>query len=213
MGSVTKHNMSGKGESSTIKQAEALVPTEWGSFYMTAYADDVGDYTPHIVMRHPEMIVDDAVYVRVHSECITGDIFHSQKCDCGEQLQASMRMINEHHGVLIYLRQEGRGIGIINKLKAYKHQERGLDTIQANEALGLDSDYRKYDIASSILQSIGISKINLITNNPDKISGLNQGGIIVVKRIPLIIKPTENSAGYLKTKQDMMGHMLNKEEQ
>ena len=200
---VKKHD-----QSSVVQQAEAMLPTEWGMFCMTAHADDKGDYTPHIVLRHPEMDSSKAVLVRVHSECITGDIFHSQKCDCGQQLHESMKMIAQHKGVLVYLRQEGRGIGIINKLKAYNHQEQGLDTVQANEALGLASDYREYDLAAGLLKSLGISKVRLITNNPDKISGLNSDGIEVVERIPLVIPPNQNSADYLKTKEKVMGHLL-----
>jgi len=194
------------------QQAEALLPTEWGDFLITAHADDKGDYTPHMVLRHPDLNPNEAVHVRVHSECITGDIFHSMKCDCGKQLQESMKMISQHKGLLIYLRQEGRGIGIINKLKAYKHQERGLDTIQANVALGLEPD-REYDVAIAILRDLGISAIKLITNNPDKLSGLNKQGITVAERIPLIIPPTLNSAGYLETKEKMMGHLLSNQEQ
>jgi len=175
------------------QQAEALLPTEWGDFLITAHADDKGDYTPHMVLRHPDLNPNEAVHVRV-------------------QLQESMKMISQHKGLLIYLRQEGRGIGIINKLKAYKHQERGLDTIQANVALGLEPDYREYDVAIAILRDLGISAIKLITNNPDKLSGLNKQGITVTERIPLIIPPTLNSAGYLETKEKMMGHLLSNQE-
>ena len=190
------------------QQAEALVPTDWGSFYFTAHADDKGDYTPHLVLRHPECNPDNPVIVRIHSECITGEVFHSQKCDCGQQLNESMKLIAQEKGILVYLRQEGRGIGIINKLKAYKHQEDGLDTIEANIALGLKPDYRKYDVAVEILRSLGIKQVRLITNNPDKIASLNQLGLNVTERIPLIIPPNENSADYLKTKEDHMGHLL-----
>lgn len=194
-------------------QVEALIPTEWGSFYMSAYSKEHSDYTPHIVLRHPEMDATQPVYVRVHSECITGDVFHSQKCDCGQQLQKSMKMIAEHKGMLVYLRQEGRGIGIINKLKAYKFQEKGMDTIQANEALGFEPDYRNYKLAASILKSLGITKVRLITNNPDKISDLKQEEIEVVERIPIIIDANSNSKEYLKTKEERMGHLLFKEDQ
>ncbi len=194
------------------QQAEALLPTEWGDFVISAHTDDMGDYTPHIVLKHPELDASTPLHVRIHSECITGDIFHSQKCDCGEQLHESMKILAAQKGLLIYLRQEGRGIGIINKLKAYKHQEKGLDTIQANEALGLASDYREYDVAAAILKSLQVEKVKLITNNPDKVSGLNSFGIEVVERIPLIIEPTKNSAGYLRTKQEEMGHLLSSDD-
>lgn len=202
-----------KPADSTTKQAEALLPTEWGTFYITAHADDRGNYTPHIVLRHPALDLTSPVYVRVHSECITGEVFHSQKCDCGQQLQESMKKIAKHHGILIYLRQEGRGIGIINKLRAYEHQERGLDTIQANEALGFESDYREYDVAATILKSLGITRVKLITNNPDKISGLSNHGVEVEERIPLIIAPNQNSAEYLQTKEKIMGHLLSDDEE
>lgn len=193
-------------------QVEALLPTEWGVLSISAHTDDKGDYTPHLVLKHPELDIDQPVLVRIHSECITGEVFHSQKCDCGPQLHQSLKAISQSKGVLIYLRQEGRGIGIINKLRAYKHQEEGLDTVQANEALGLRSDYRKYDVAAEILKSMGISSVKLLTNNPEKISSLNQHGIEVIERLPLIIEPNDNSASYLKTKAKVMGHMLSKEE-
>ena len=191
-----------------IEQAEALLPTNWGEFILTAYADDKGDYTPHLVLRHPNLDSDSPVYVRIHSECITGDIFHSLKCDCGQQLNDSMAMIAEHRGLLIYLRQEGRGIGIINKLKAYKHQEKGLNTIEANEALGLQADYREYKVAGEILNSLGITQIKLITNNPDKIQDLKDYGINVVDRIPILTAPNRENIDYLRTKRTSMGHFL-----
>lgn len=202
--------MTDRKDKDITSQAEALLPTEWGDLLISAHTDDKGDYTPHLVLRHPEIDLEKSVLVRIHSECITGEVFHSQKCDCGPQLAESIKIIAEKKGILIYLRQEGRGIGIINKLRAYKHQEDGMDTIQANEALGLESDYRKYDVAATILKSLEINKVRLITNNPDKISSLNEHGIAVTERIPLIIAPNENSANYLKTKKDLMGHLLPK---
>lgn len=187
---------------------ETLVPTEWGPFIVSAHAENEDTYVPHIVLRHPDLDINRPVYVRIHSECLTGDVFHSQKCDCGAQLQNAMNIIKEEKGILIYLRQEGRGIGIINKLRAYKHQEEGLNTIEANEALGLQSDYRKYDIPGEILRTMGIKEVKLITNNPLKINGLDSFGIDVIERIPMIIEPNANSASYLKTKEEDMGHML-----
>jgi len=197
------------GNRGTKQQAEALLPTDWGTFIVTAHSDDSGEYTPHIVLRHPDMDASQPVYVRVHSECVTGDIFHSQKCDCGQQLAESMKLIEEHKGLIIYLRQEGRGIGIINKLKAYRHQEDGLDTIEANHALGLKSDYRGYKEAAIILKDLGISTVKLITNNPLKIQDLEKNGISVQDRIPIIIPAQKESLGYLKTKEESMGHLLN----
>ena len=193
----------------TKQQAEALLPTDWGTFIVTVHSDDVGEYTPHIVLRHPSLNIKEAVYVRVHSECVTGDIFHSQKCDCGKQLTESMKLIEEHKGVIIYLRQEGRGIGIINKLKAYRHQEAGMDTIEANHALGLESDYRGYEEAAIILKDLGINKVKLITNNPAKIKDLVKNGITVEDRIPILVPALKESIGYLKTKKESMGHLLN----
>ncbi len=191
-----------------LNQAETLLPTEWGSFILSAFTDDSGDPMPHLALRHPEMDPSEPVYVRVHSECLTGDIFHSLKCDCGQQLDAAMRIIEEKKGAVIYLRQEGRGIGIINKILAYKHQEQGMDTIEANEALGLEADYRDYSIAADILESLGIKQIRLITNNPDKIENLTAHDIEVVERIPLIIPANEINRAYLETKKNSMGHLL-----
>ena len=197
-----------KRKTGTTNQAEAMLPTEWGTFIMSAHSEDHGDYTPHIVLRHPEMDVSTSVYTRVHSECITGEVFHSEKCDCGKQLNLAMALIEKHKGILIYLRQEGRGIGIINKIKAYKKQEKGLDTIAANQALGLEADYRKYDEAATILVELGISEVCLITNNPKKINDLNLHSITVTKRIPIVIPANEKSEAYLKTKENEMGHLL-----
>ena len=195
-------------EKKVKNQAETLLPTEWGEFKLTAFSNKVNDPMPHLSLCHPDMDTSQPVYIRVHSECMTGDVFHSMKCDCGQQLDVSMRIIAENKGAMIYLRQEGRGIGIINKILAYQHQENGLDTIQANEALGLESDYRDYSIAAQILNSLDISSVNLITNNPDKITGLKQNNIEVNKRVPLIIEPNERNKGYLKTKAESMGHLL-----
>lgn len=191
-----------------VKEAEAHLPTDWGDFRMVAFKSDVSYYDPEIVMIHPDMNPEDVVTIRIHSECITGDLFHSQRCDCGNQLDTAMRVIAEEKGILLYLRQEGRGIGIINKLKAYNKQDEGLNTIEANEALGLAVDGRKYDMVIQILQSLGISRINLLTNNPVKIAAFESGPITLVKRLPLEIAPTANSAAYLKTKKDDMGHLL-----
>ncbi len=189
-------------------QAETLLPTEWGSFIFSAFTDDKGDYFPHLSLRHPDMNVQNPVLVRIHSECITGDIFHSRKCDCGEQLDIAMKMISEHKGALVYLRQEGRGIGIINKIKAYQHQEKGLDTIEANKALGLEADYRDYSVAAYIMCLMGITRIRLLTNNPDKIHDLQSSGIAVVERIPLVVEPNDANREYLDTKRKSMGHLF-----
>lgn len=197
-----------KNMSELIKEAEAYIPTDWGDFRMIAYKSDVSDYDPEIVMVHPDMDANAIVTIRIHSECITGDLFHSQRCDCGAQLDAAMKIVAKEKGLLIYLRQEGRGIGIINKLKAYNKQDEGLDTIEANEALGLEIDGRKYGQVIQILQHLGISRINLLTNNPVKMSAFDSGPVDLVERLSLEIVPTENSTAYLKTKKDSMGHLL-----
>lgn len=191
-----------------LNQAETRLPTDWGAFILSAFTDDKGDYMPHLCLRHPEMDSKGPVAVRIHSECITGDIFHSQKCDCGQQLDAAMKLVAKNKGALIYLRQEGRGIGIINKIRAYQHQEEGMDTIEANEALGLKADYRQYGVAAHIIKHLGISTIDLITNNPEKIEDLKNNGIEIRQRIPLVIEPNEINKNYLETKKKSMGHFL-----
>lgn len=188
--------------------AETRLPTHWGSFLISAFANNPSEAMPHIILKHPDIDLDRPVLVRIHSECLTGDIFHSLKCDCRAQLHQAMEMIQSEKGILIYLRQEGRGIGIINKLLAYQHQEKGLDTIKANEALGLQADYRRYDIAAEILSQLGVGRIRLLTNNPDKIEGLENKGIQVVERRPLVVKATSDSEEYLRTKKDEMGHLF-----
>lgn len=190
------------------KEAEASIPTDWGIFDMSAYTSDQLAYAPHIAMVHPDLDIKKPVVVRIHSECLTGDLFHSQRCDCGKQLDVAMQIIAKEHGVLIYLRQEGRGIGIINKLKAYNKQDEGLDTVEANLALGLDIDSREYEDALDILKDLGISAIKLLTNNPDKINAFETSGVKVVERLPLQIKANDNNRKYLKTKQDTLGHYL-----
>ena len=146
--------------------------------------------------------------VRVHSECITGDVFGSSKCDCGAQLDQSIALIGEQGGVIIYLRQEGRGIGLSNKLKAYALQEQGFDTVEANVKLGLPVDSRDYDVAYQILNFLGIGVLRLLTNNPNKVSALEQSGIVVSERIPLLVEPNPNNRDYLSVKQTKLGHYL-----
>ncbi len=155
-----------------------------------------------------ELNISNPVLVRVHSECITGDLFWSKRCDCGQQLNESMRRISEEGGVLVYLRQEGRGIGIINKLKAYNLQDNGLDTAEANIALGFPIDQREFNVAIKILNELGITRIKLLTNNPEKVSAMNTTTIDVVTREKIIIPPCSDNLRYLRTKQNEMGHML-----
>lgn len=175
---------------------------------MIAYADNADERMPHIAFVAEGFDPSEAVPVRIHSECMTGDVFGSRRCDCGEQLDASLRLVAERGGVVIYLRQEGRGIGLINKLKAYNLQDLGLNTAEANTHLGFDVDARQYECAIFILQDLGISTVELITNNPDKVDALRRSPIRVASRIPLLVEPHDENRGYLETKQELMGHLL-----
>ncbi|KTD10673.1 riboflavin biosynthesis protein RibA [Legionella gratiana] len=178
-----------------------------GDFEMTVFANEL-DQAEHFALVKPPLFVNRVPLVRIHSECITGDIFGSCKCDCGKQLEQSLSMIAEEGGILIYLRQEGRGIGLANKLKAYALQEQGLDTVDANHQLGLPVDSRNYAIAYQVLKYLGIEAIRLLTNNPSKIAAVDRYGIKVTERVPLEIEPTKESHKYLKTKKERMGHLL-----
>lgn len=164
---------------------------------------------PHIAMVREKTDVSKTVLVRIHSECMTGDVFGSLRCDCGEQLHEAMRRIGEEGGVIIYLRQEGRGIGLINKMKAYNLQDEGLNTAEANLHLGFEIDEREYDIAIKMLKDLNVTSIKLMTNNPEKVVSFASSGIELVDRVPLEIKPHQENLQYLKTKQTLMGHMIN----
>ncbi|MDR3442704.1 MAG: 3,4-dihydroxy-2-butanone-4-phosphate synthase [Legionella sp.] len=178
-----------------------------GDFNMTVFANEL-DSAEHFALVKPPVFANQVPLVRIHSECITGDIFGSCKCDCGKQLQQSLSLIAAEGGILIYLRQEGRGIGLANKLKAYALQEQGLDTVDANNELGLPVDSRDYAIAYQILKYFGLDAIRLLTNNPLKITAVERYGIIVAERVPLEVEPTQESHRYLKTKKEKMGHLL-----
>jgi len=193
---------------SMIRQAEAVIPTPWGNFNLLAFAPTPDEWMPHLALVNENIDFTKPVLTRIHSECITGDLFSSKRCDCGEQLLAAMDRISEENGILIYLRQEGRGIGIINKLKAYQLQDNGLDTVEANLHLGLSVDARDFSISLSILFDIGVKQIRLLTNNPDKIEIFDQSIIELVERVPLIILPQEENKDYLRVKKERMGHIL-----
>ena len=186
------------------------LPTEFGGeFTVIAYGNDV-DSNVHIALVKGEISHEDDVLVRVHSECLTGDVFGSKRCDCGEQLHSAMRMIDkEGKGVILYMRQEGRGIGLVNKLKAYELQDKGLDTVEANIKLGFKPDLRDYGIGAQMLVDLGVRKMRLMTNNPKKIVGLEGYGLKVVERVPIEMDPHERNLVYLKTKKKKLGHILN----
>ncbi len=194
------------------KLVERLVstklPTKYGNFDIHLYRSTT-DYKEHVALTVGEIRPDVPALVRVHSECLTGDIFGSLRCDCNEQLTAALRMVERSGcGVVVYMRQEGRGIGLLNKLKAYKLQDEGLDTVEANEKLGFLPDLRDYGIGAQILRDLGVGKMKLLTNNPKKVVGLKGYGLDIVERIPLEMHPNEVNERYLKTKRDKLGHLI-----
>ncbi len=194
------------------KITEAKLPTKFGEFTVMAYRSSI-DKTEHVAMVKGDVSGNEPVLVRVHSECLTGDVFKSFRCDCGEQLELAMHRINEEgRGVFLYMRQEGRGIGLHNKLKAYALQDQGMDTVEANIALGFPADLRDYGIGAQILADIGLHNIKLLTNNPKKIIGLESYGLKVVETVPLLATPNSYNIRYLETKKNKLGHILDMEE-
>ncbi|AOR23303.1 bifunctional 3,4-dihydroxy-2-butanone-4-phosphate synthase/GTP cyclohydrolase II [Clostridium taeniosporum] len=198
-----------KNESCVTKEVEAKLPTRYGDFKVIGFKENNSEKC-HLALIKGDISGEEPVLVRVHSECLTGDSLGSRKCDCGEQYDAAMKMIAKAgRGILLYMKQEGRGIGLLNKLKAYSLQDEGLDTVEANLALGFAPDLREYKASADMLKNLGINKIELITNNPEKIDGLKENDIDVVQRIPIEMPLNKNDEFYLKVKKEKMNHLLN----
>jgi GTP cyclohydrolase II len=189
-----------------VKQVKTTLPTQWGIFQIVAYSESEQEPMPHLALVHEDFDPANAVHLRIHSECLTGDLFASRRCDCGEQLDAAMQLAAKNGGVVIYLRQEGRGMGLIPKLKAYNIQDTGVNTADANTHLGYPVDARSYEEAIEIMKDLGIKKVHLMTNNPLKMEALEQSDIEIVSRVPLVIPAHKENARYLRTKRDLMGH-------
>lgn len=195
-------------EKSVLKIAEANLPTEVGEFRIVGYLSQVSN-EEFVCLYKGEMNPEIPTLVRIHSQCLTGDVFHSIKCDCGPQLKKAMELIElEGCGAIVYQAQEGRGIGIINKIRAYALQDAGADTIEANEQLGLEIDLRDYEQCVEVLLDLGLRRVKAMSNNPDKIKAMNDGGLEIVERVPLEIEPSPEKLDYLQTKKVRMGHLL-----
>ncbi len=194
---------------SVEKVAEARLPTEFGEFRIAGYKSLISD-EEFVCVFKGDLDENSAIPVRIHSQCLTGDVFHSTKCDCGQQLQSAMKTIEkEGRGVIVYQHQEGRGIGIINKIRAYALQDKGADTIEANLRLGFEVDSREYEQCVEILRDLGVRKIKAMSNNPDKLRAMRNGGLEIVERVPIEFKPSKDTQKYLSVKKFQMGHLLN----
>jgi 3,4-dihydroxy 2-butanone 4-phosphate synthase/GTP cyclohydrolase II len=197
-----------KTERLVHRVADARLPTEFGEWRIVGYANDV-DSREHIAIVHGNVQDGEGVLVRMHSKCLTGDVFHSRRCDCGWQLETAMRMIQaEGKGIIVYLDQEGRGIGLLNKLKAYELQDRGADTVEANEQLGFKDDLRNYGIGAQILLDLGVHSIRVLTNNPRKLVALDGYGLVLTDRVRLEMPSNDENAAYLETKRTKLGHLF-----
>jgi len=192
------------------KVAATGLPTPFGTFQLLGFeSQDKSDNVLALVMGKPE--AKDAPLVRIHSQCLTGDVFGSERCDCGQQLELALKRISEDGtGVLIYQLQEGRGIGLMNKLLAYELQDSGHDTVEANHQLGFEADHRNYALCAAVLRDLGVSRVRLMSNNPQKFEGLEAAGIHVVERVPIEIAPSDSTEKYLRTKKAKLGHLLSK---
>lgn len=213
MNNRSKHASHAEGEqpcTGVERIAEAKLPTEYGEFRIIGFKSLAsGEEFPVLVKGN--LSAEQASPVRIHSQCLTGDVFHSLKCDCGRQLDYAMRLIQqEGHGVIVYQMQEGRGIGITNKIRAYALQDAGQDTVEANLSLGFEADLRSYECCAEILQQLGMRKIRLMSNNPEKIAALKKAGLEIVERLKIEVEPHEVTRNYLKTKKEKMGHLLEK---
>ena len=198
-------------DSAELEQvADAAFPCAYGDFRILGFRGRANGHAREIiVIKAGDLSANEVPLVRIHSQCLTGEVFHSLRCDCGEQLEMALEQIGrEGSGLLIYDPQEGRGIGLLNKLKAYQLQDEGADTIEANERLGFTADLRSYELAASVLHALGVSRVRLLSNNPSKVAGLEQSGIEVVERIPCEVPSSDRTAGYLRTKKDKLGHIL-----
>jgi len=192
------------------KVAEASFPTRWGDFRIYGFAGHYPDRIEEaVVLKMGDLNGAPAPLVRIHSQCLTGDVFHSLRCDCRAQLELALaRIAGEGRGLLIYEHQEGRGIGLLNKLRAYELQDEGADTVEANERLGFESDLRSYELPGAILRHFGLAKVRLLSNNPEKVEAVERAGVEVVERIPCLADPIESTEAYLRTKKDKMGHLI-----